>query len=246
MDGAALIDLHCHILPALDDGALDMSDSVAMAREAARDGIEVVCATPHIRSDHDVRIEQLPERIEELQGQLDARGVPVRIAQGAEISQLSAETLSDRHLRTLSLGGGGWILLEPASGPIAERLPALAGELAARTTGVIVAHPERHAGTNIVQQLCALRDRGCLLQWTADFVARADPEDPGALVLRLAREGLVHLLSSDAHSSHGGRPLKLRAGFDRLRAVCTPEQVAWMAEVAPAAILRGELLTPPW
>lgn len=241
-----MIDLHCHILAELDDGALDMSDSVAMAREAARDGIEVVCATPHIRADHDVRIEELPARIAELQRQLDRHGVPVRIAQGAEISQLSAAGLSDDHLRALSLDGGGWILLEPAPGPIADRLPALARQLAQRGASAIIAHPERHAGADIEQHLRTLRDCGCLLQWTADFVAGADPEDPDSLVLRLAREGLVHLLASDAHSSHGGRPLKLSAGFDRLRAVCAPEQVAWMADVAPAAILRGESIELPW
>jgi len=55
-----VIDVHCHILPALDDGALDLDDSAAMAAQAAEDGIEVVCATPHIRPDHLVRVAELP------------------------------------------------------------------------------------------------------------------------------------------------------------------------------------------
>jgi protein-tyrosine phosphatase len=62
-----VIELHCHILPALDDGALDLADSVAMARKGERDGIAVVWAAPHIRSDHDVRIEELPSRVNALQ-----------------------------------------------------------------------------------------------------------------------------------------------------------------------------------
>ncbi len=241
-----MIDLHSHILPALDDGALDLADSVAMAREAERDGIAVVCATPHIRDDHDVRIEELPTRIEELQSELDRRGVRVRIAHGGEVAQLAADGLSDRHLREVSLDGGGWILLEPAPGPMADDLPALAERLAGRGARTIVAHPERHAGADFEQRLRELAARGCLIQWTSDFIARTDPGDPDALVLRLAREGFVHLLATDAHSSHGGRPLRLSPGFDRLREVCPPERVNWIAEDAPAAILRGEPVVPPW
>jgi protein-tyrosine phosphatase len=241
-----LIDLHCHILPELDDGALDLGDSVAMAREAERDGITVVCATPHIRDDHDVRIEELPARVAQLQGQLDRDGVDVRIAQGGEVAQMAADALGVRQLRELSLDGGGWILLEPAPGAIADGLAALAERLAERGAQTIVAHPERHAAADLELRLRALVARGCLIQWTAEFIALQDPEDPGALVLRLAREGLVHLLASDAHSSHGGRPVKLSSGFERLREVCPPEQVTWISDEAPAAILRGEALTPPW
>jgi protein-tyrosine phosphatase len=243
-----LIDLHCHILPGLDDGALDLADSVAMAREAERDGITVVCATPHIRDDHHVRIEELPARIAELQAQLDRAGVGVRIAQGGEVAQTAADELSARHLRGVSLDGGGWMLLEPAPGPITHRLAALTERLAGRGARVIVAHPERHAGPDLGQRLRALVARGCLIQWTADFIAHQDPSDPHEQVLELARDGLVHLLASDAHSSHGGRPVRLSAGFDRLHEVCVcpPEQVAWIADEAPAAILRGEPLAPPW
>jgi protein-tyrosine phosphatase len=241
-----VIDLHCHILPGLDDGALDIADSVAMARQAAQDGIAVVCATPHIRDDHDVRIEELPCRISELQRELDRSNVHVRIAQGGEVAQPTVERLSARQLRELSLNRGGWILLEPAPGPIADELAAVAERLAARGMRTIVAHPERHAGADLVGRLRELAARGCLLQWTADFLARADPGDPDALVLRLAREGLVHLLASDAHSSHGGRPVRLGHGFVRLAEVCPPERVAWIARRAPGAILRGEPISPPW
>jgi protein-tyrosine phosphatase len=241
-----LIDLHCHILPALDDGALDLADGLAMAREAERDGITVVCATPHIRDDHDVRIDELPTRIAELQQQLDRHGVDVQIVQGAEVAAPAVERMSDAHLREVSLGGAGWILLEPAAGALADALPALSERLAERGMRTIVAHPERHAGIDFERFLRALAARGCLLQWTAEFIAGRDAGDPDDPILRLAREGLVHLLASDAHSSHGGRPVRLSDGFARLRAVCPDERVTWIAEEAPAAILRGEPLSVPW
>lgn len=241
-----MIDLHCHILPALDDGALDLADSVAMARQAERDGIELVCATPHIRTDHDVRIEELPARIAQLRAELDRQGVGVGILGGAEVAEPSADGLSPAHLRELSLGGGGWILLEPAAGPLADGLLDVAERLRARGARTIVAHPERHAGADFEERLRALAERGCLIQWTAEFVEQADPADPGALVPRLAREGLVHVLASDAHSSHGGRTVTLRAAFERLAEVCPAEHVEWIAERAPAAIVAGAPLSPPW
>ena len=239
-----MIDLHCHILPGVDDGALDIADSVAMALEAQHDGVEIVCATPHIREDHDVRLNELPARVAALQDELDSRHIAVRIARGGELAAPVADRLSAQELREISLDGGGWILLEPAPGPLGDAVGATVELLAGRGARVIVAHPERHAGEGFERRLRALVDRGCLIQWTAEFVARAQPDDPDALVLRLARDGLVHVLASDAHSSHGGRDMRLSPAFARLREVCAPDLFAWIAD-APAAIIAGEPLRPP-
>jgi protein-tyrosine phosphatase len=237
-----LIDLHCHILPGLDDGASDLWDSLEMARQADEDGVELVCATPHIRSDHDVRIGEIAERVHALQGELQGRGLHVRLAPGGELAQRQAATLSERELRAVALGGaGGWVLLEPAPGPLGEDLERTVAELSARGLASIVAHPERHAAEDFESRLQRLAGHGCLIQWTAEFVARAEPRD---LVLELARKGLVHLLGSDAHSGFAGRPVHLAGAFARLAATCSPERVRWMREDAPRAILRAEPVSP--
>lgn len=239
-----MIDLHCHILPRLDDGALSVEDSVAMARQAWEDGIEAVCATPHIRHDHDVHIPEIASRVATLQRALDAEDVPVRILPGGELAQTAAEALTAEELRRVSLGGaGGWVLLEPQPGPLGDELTGVVDHLARLGARLIVAHPERHAGADLEERLAALVAQGCLVQWTADFVARAGPDD---LVLRYARDGLVHLLASDAHSSLAGRPVRLASAFARLRDVCPAERVHWMAELAPRAIVAGEPVIPPW
>jgi protein-tyrosine phosphatase len=77
-----VIDLHCHILPALDDGALDLDDAVAIAWQAQSDGIRTVCATPHIRHDHDVVVGELADRVAELGAELWRRGIPVHVTIG--------------------------------------------------------------------------------------------------------------------------------------------------------------------
>lgn len=85
-----MIDLHCHILPELDDGSQSIGDSVAMARQAHEDGIEAVCATPHIRHDHDVHIPEIATRVARLQSTLDAEGIPVRVLPGGELAETAA------------------------------------------------------------------------------------------------------------------------------------------------------------
>ena len=81
-----MIDLHCHILPDLDDGARDLQDSVTMAHQAQADGIAIVCATPHIRHDHDVRIEEIAARVHDVRRVLAERGIDVGLLPGGELA----------------------------------------------------------------------------------------------------------------------------------------------------------------
>jgi protein-tyrosine phosphatase len=238
-----LVDVHCHILPELDDGALSLRDSVAMARQAQSDGIAVVCATPHIRDDHDVHVAELPARLVALERELARQGVGVRVVLGGEVGQHAAEELAEHELRRLSLAGNGWVLLEPAPGPLSVELERLVERLAAAGMRTIVAHPERHAGADLQERLLELVARGCLIQWTADFIEQGTGGD---FVLGLARDGLVHLLGSDAHSSLGGRPVRLSGGLARLGEELPADHVMWIAEDAPWAVLRGEPVIPPW
>ncbi len=237
-----MIDLHCHILPGIDDGAPDLQDSLGMALQAAEDGITVVCATPHIRHDHDVRIHEIAGTVRALQAQIDERGLAVTVVPGGEIAETEADRLTDEELALTALGGdGGWVLLEPAPGPMTTSLERVAGRLAARGVGTVLAHPERHAGTDFMDRLASLAEMGCLIQWTAEFIAQVAPED---LLGAVAGAGLVHLLSSDAHSSRAGRPVRLSEGFERLAEVCGPKQLEWSRDLAPRAVLDGLPVTP--
>src|SRR5689334_1370081 len=103
-----------------------------MARQAAADGIEAVCATPHIRHDHDVRPDELAGRREELNAALEEEGVGVRVLSGGEVAETAVERLSEEELATVALGDGRWILLEPAPGPLTEGLSRRIGWLGDR------------------------------------------------------------------------------------------------------------------
>jgi protein-tyrosine phosphatase len=239
-----VIDLHCHILPGLDDGSRDLDDSVAMARQAAADGIEAVCATPHIRHDHDVRIEELQGRIEELGARLAADGIPVAILPGGEVAETAVADLTEEELTRVALGSGSWILLEPAPGPLGESLLRRVAHLAERGHRALIAHPERHLSADMFERIAALIAAGALVQATADFFLREETADG---MLTLAEAGLVHVLSSDAHTALAGRPLCLGPAFERLGSVeSLAPRLEWMAETAPRAIVAGDALEVPF
>jgi protein-tyrosine phosphatase len=239
-----VIDLHCHILDAIDDGARDADDSVAMARQAEADGIEAVCATPHIRHDHDVRIEELAERVSGLNVRLEQELVAVKILRGGEVAETAVEGLSEEQLTLVSLGAGRWILLEPAPGPLDDSLLRRVAYLAERGYRTIIAHPERHLSADMFERMAALVGEGALIQATADFFLR---EQMAVGMLAMAEKGLVHVLSSDAHSARAGRPVRLSPALERLREVeLLAPHLAWIAETAPKAIVNGDPLEIPY
>jgi protein-tyrosine phosphatase len=214
-----------------------------MAGQAAADGIAGVCATPHIRHDHDVRIGELAGRVEQLDAAVRAAGVKVRVLAGGEVSESVVAGLSDDELRAVSLGGGRrWILLEPRPGPLSASLTATVEGLVARGFSPLIAHPERHLAPDLQARLEDAVRRGALVQVTAALL-----EDGGAVdaMLGLVAAGVVHVIASDAHSSHGGRPVRLSGAFARLRTAGVPAaRLRWMAEDAPAAIVAGDPLEP--
>jgi protein-tyrosine phosphatase len=239
------VDLHCHLLPGLDDGARDLDDAVAMAEQAQADGIAAICATPHIRQDHEVRIPELPSRLSELAAAVRAAGCRTRILPGGEVSVAQLDDLDDPELSAVSLGGSGrWILLEPAPGPIDERFERAVGVLRRRGFRALVAHPERHLGPDLIERLGRLVDQGSLVQATAAFFV---DEHSRHGMLALARAGVIHVLGSDSHSSRAGRPVALAAALQVLgTAEPTAAHLGWIAGTAPRAIVGGRDLTAPF
>lgn len=245
MPRTVAIDLHCHILPGIDDGPSDVDDAIAMARQAEADGITAVCATPHIRHDHDVRIPELPVRLQALHAGLRAVGCATEILPGGEVATTALRRLDKHELAAVALGGRGrWILLEPSPGPIDEGLVAAVELLDAHGFRALIAHPERHLAPDVIDQLKCLIDKGALVQATA---AVFTDDRTRAGMLSLARAGVIHVLGSDAHSARAGRPVRLAAALEVLAEVePVSRHLDWVARVAPEAIVSGDELTPPF
>jgi tyrosine-protein phosphatase YwqE len=216
-----------------------------MARQALADGITVVCATPHIRHDHDVRIAELRDRVGDLNAALRAGGIGLTVITGGEVASSALDGLTRADLQAVSLGGGGrWILLEPAPGPLDDRLEAGVLRLLELGFRALIAHPERHLGDDLIERLRRLIAHGALVQATAAYFTEPTTRDG---MLELTRAGVVHVLGSDSHSSRAGRPAALGPGLDVLTSVAPAAQERdWIAQIAPYGIVAGALITPPF
>jgi protein-tyrosine phosphatase len=240
-----VIDLHCHVLPGLDDGPSDLADAIAMARQAQASGVTQICATPHIRHDHDVNIYELPDHLGLLSDALRGDGCPVQVLPGGEVAETIVEHLTDDELHAVSLGATGhWILLEPAPGPLSDSLDATVRRLDRRGFRSLVAHPERHLSHDLIERLVTLVGDGALVQVTAATLA----EHPASIGMRmLAEAGVIHVLGSDSHSARAGRPVDLSAGIAALADIpAMRPHLDWVAHEAPEAIVAGRDIQPPF
>jgi protein-tyrosine phosphatase len=153
------IDYHCHLLPALDDGAADMAEAVDIARSLARNGFTEVCCTPHlIRGFHEPDSHLMAAALRELQERLDNLGIGLRLHTGREY--YLDEFLLDLIHDPVTLAGGDCVLVEIPRSAIPKMVKDTLYRL--RCTGYtpLIAHPER---CNLLE-LPAPRKRG-LMDW---------------------------------------------------------------------------------
>jgi len=182
----------------------------------AAEGVREAAVTPHIGHSWPLEIESLAGRAADLQREIDARELGVRLHAGGEIHPRRALSLTDEELEILSLGPAGsrWLLLEAPFGGIDEHFADICKELRGRGYGLLIADPERAAG---------LLDRGGLEVLQAELAAGALLQvnvcsllgNHGIRVqdaaVHLLRNGLAFVLASDGHP--GSREHTLRLGY---------------------------------
>ena len=200
----AYVDLHCHLLPGLDDGAAGMDDTIAHARRLEAAGVHDVACTPHIKRLDFPRVEiaRLAERREEAQRALDERGIDVRLHGGGELAHEDALWLGADDLELIAQGpdGGRWLLLECPFAGFDDDVVRAAERLWEHGYGVLLAHPERAAVIDGAdRRLRTLAARGALLQVNATSLLGRHGAAAYAGAVRLLREQLVWCLASDGH-----------------------------------------------
>jgi len=205
-----MIDIHCHLLPGLDDGPRSMDDTLAMLRMAAADGVTTIVATPHYGGRFG---EPKPDTIRDLVAQVNRRAreaaLAIEVLPGCEAClELDLAEKVERG-QVLTFGETNrYVLVEVATEPLP--LYALDVSFRLRTLGVtpVLAHGERLAATNsgwgFVRRF---KEQGGLVQLNADAVAG----QAGWRVKRVCRgllaENLATVIASDGHSPDWRPPL---------------------------------------
>ncbi len=237
-----MIDLHCHVLPGIDDGPRTLADSVALARAAVAAGTSTIVATPHVSWDWpDNTAARIAEGVAEVNAALRRERVDLEVLPGAEIAMTRAGELPDAELDALRLGGGPYLLLECPLSPAAVGFETIAVGLAARGHRILLAHPERcPAFQRDPAAYEALVRQGMLGQVTAGALVGRFGRHVREFAHRLLRDGLAHDVSSDGHSAVQ-RPPSIRP---ELEEAGYAEQAVWLTRQVPQAVLSGSEVPP--
>lgn len=243
-----MIDLHCHLLPGLDDGAEDQAMALAMAQAAAEAGVREIVCTPHCTAGDPAmgsRIVYIRQMVETLRQEMARQKLPIRLYPGMEL-------LCNRHLprvlergELLTLADSPYLLIEFSFTTSLANLEWAIHLVRQGGYRPVLAHPERYPA--VWQQPDRLANwffEGVVLQLDKDSVLGRF----GRFCARTAdwalRHGFAHVIASDAHDlTH--RTIRL----ERVRTFVAQHYSPWYADVLllqnPRQILAGEELIPP-
>jgi len=242
-DSVELTDVHCHLIPGLDDGPGTSDESLAMARLAVADGIGTVIATPHQLGGYARNGgELIRAKTCELQQRLDNSGVPLRVLPGAEVRIEPELARKVRKGEVLTLADAGRYVLLEMPHDVFFPLDRVLTELRSAGLTGILAHPERNAAIlRSPHALESLVEAGCLVQVTGGSLTGTFGPQVERLAQGLVQQGLVHLVASDGHGVQARRPL-LRRAVDVLRSLAGEEAAIELCCRNPAAIAAGGLI----
>jgi protein-tyrosine phosphatase len=243
-----MIDLHAHILPALDDGPVSMEEALAMGRLAEADGVRTVVATPHSGDwQPALSAAALRSRVAQLQAALDREGVAVSVVMGMEVHLDPDTAWRAVQGSALCLGETKYLLVELPLHEYPTYTEQVLFELQARGFRPILAHPERNAVlAREPALLVPLVERGILAQVTAGSLAGRFGRHVLAAAELMLEHRLVHIIASDAHG-FGSRSPVMSVGVAAATVLVGAERAWAMVTTVPAAILAGQAIVaePP-
>ncbi len=210
-----MIDIHCHILPGIDDGPETMDESLGMAAAAIADGITHVVATPHSNDDFFFDFPYVRALSKDLQARIGSR---LELSTGCDFHVNAANLAAlKQDAARFTVNQKNYLLVEFDEFAIPPSMDQTLHELQLAGLQPIITHPERNGLLRAQpERLGRWVKRGCTAQVTAGSLTGGF--GPGAQrdAVRWIEQGLVHFVASDAHNLRG-RPLALRPAFDAVR-----------------------------
>ena len=234
-----MIDLHCHMLPGIDDGAPDPATSLSMARIAVADGIQVTACTPHIYPGlYENTADGISRAVDAFRLELAEADVGLQLTFGADI-QLVPELLHGLRQGTHpTLHGSRYYLFEPPHHTVPVRFHETLYDTVAAGYVPVITHPERLTWLDeehydwFVQ---AARE-GAWIQVTAGALTGRFGRKAQYWGERMLDDGMVHILATDSHDPHH-RPPVLSEGRDAAASWVGEAEAARMVTERPQAIL---------
>ena len=243
-----MLDLHCHILPEVDDGARSIGEALSMAAVAVKEGIDAVVATPHCLDARniDAFVQGVKRQGQQLQSVLDARKMDLDIFLGAELF-MDPAFLKVGGLERLTINSTPYILLELPMGEVPLYAEDFIYRLRLMGFVPIIAHPERNLAImrdpNILYRLV---DLGCLCQINTGSITGSFGKQVKRCARILLTHGMGHVLGTDAHSD-GTRGPYMKKAVEQIKSWLDEERVIKMVGITPYQILEGKMVStePP-
>jgi protein-tyrosine phosphatase len=210
-----LFDLHCHLVPEIDDGAVDLKTSLAMARMSVADGVKVIACTPHIFPGvYDNAGPDIRRRVQSLQFEIDAAGISCRLVPGCD-AHITPDLVSQlKSGRALTLNDSGYV--------------------------PVLTHPERMSWVDRNEELLdRLVLSGVWMQMTAGAIIGGFGQKVRRQAVKMLHKGMIHIVASDAHNT-ANRPPVMGDAFRALRDLVGLEEARNLVETRPAAILEDQ------
>jgi protein-tyrosine phosphatase len=235
-----MVDIHCHILPGVDDGAKDWEVAVAMCRMAAKDGIDHVVATPHANDEYVYNREQHEQKLEQLRQQVAGS---IQLSLGCDF-HLSYDNIQDalQHPERYCIGNSTYLLVEFSDFSLPPNTSDILEQFLSYGLTPIITHPERHP---ILQrkpaQVVQWAKQGAAVQVTANSLTGRWGSTARKCIEELAKQEAVHVLASDAHGLNS-RPPVLSEGRDVIAKIAGRDVALALVENNPRAIVAGEPL----
>ena len=234
------VDLHSHVLAALDDGARELADGLALARQLAAMGFEIVHATPHQKAGFFVPSrEQIDGAHAELSAALEKAGVPLELRLGAENfwDDLFLGRVGEKKQPTYT--GGKAFLVELDVNMAPPRLEETLFQMRLSGPLPVLAHPERYTAFWQAPERLAQVARSAALLVDLGALEGAHGKKQCEVARRLLTDGLAHAVASDVHSLADARAAG--AGMTWIKKKLGADKLNLLLDQNPRSILRGEL-----
>jgi len=239
-----MIDIHCHILPGLDDGSNNIEETLGIVRQLQEAGFKTLLATPHVLEGRDLLTPQeILAAIENVQKSLKGAEISVEVLPGAEnyIFPDMAKWARDQRLMTLG-NTGKYLLLELPMLEIPHYTDQVFFELQVAGLTPVLAHPERNRGlVENPERLLDWAKRGILFQLDLRSLSGKYGPEPKELANLMLHSDLIHLIGSDAHRV-ARSPLSYLEALESVREIVGEERFKDVTLSNPQAILDGKPL----
>ncbi|MEH7482986.1 CpsB/CapC family capsule biosynthesis tyrosine phosphatase [Neobacillus drentensis] len=232
-----MIDVHCHILPGIDDGARDLSESIEMAKKAVEQGIHTIVATPHhLNNRYENPKQTIIDRVRELNKILLEEKIDLNVLPGQETRIYGEMVEGFETGEILPIDNTQYILVEFSSSHVPRYTEKLFYDLQTKGLIPVIVHPERNQ--EIIERpelLYQFVKKGALTQVTAASVCGDFGKKIKTFSLQLIEANLTHFIASDAHNT-SNRTFKMREAFDSIQAKYGNEMVYLFEENAELVI----------